>query len=52
MRGMATSLGQQFCVSRLWAPMAQQYLDKERDRERIQELESTKSVDLRRGVVI
>ena len=52
MRGMATSLGQQFCVSRLWAPMAQHYLDIEKTKERIQELESTKSVDLRRGVVI
>lgn len=52
MRGMATVLGQEFSLSKVWAPMAQQYLDREKDNERIRQLEENKEVDLRRGVVI
>lgn len=52
MRGMATSLGQQFSLAKTWAPLAQAYLDREKDQDRIRELEERKEVDLRRGVVI
>ncbi len=52
MRGMATALGQEFQLSQVWAPLAQQYLDREKDQERIRKLEDSKEVDLRRGVVI
>jgi len=52
MRGMATALGQEFQLSKVWAPLAQQYLDREKDQERIRQLEDSKEVDLRRGVVI
>jgi predicted unusual protein kinase regulating ubiquinone biosynthesis (AarF/ABC1/UbiB family) len=52
MRGMATALGQEFSIAKVWAPMAQQYLDREKDQERIKQLEERKEVDLRRGVVI
>lgn len=52
MRGMSTALGQQFSLAKTWGPMAQAYLDRQKDQDRIQELEEKKEVDLRRGVVI
>lgn len=52
MRGMSVALGQQFSLAATWAPLAQAYLDREKDQDRIRELEDRKEVDLRRGVVI